>query len=261
MVQGTVDRYKELERQLYEQFPQARKDAEALAAGIANPDTADADAIWEHTWNKPLYANTRVDTGDAWIRKLKPHMPGAWRQWGLGDSFLLERPGKGSKNEAFKAQNSFTAQVRKETGIAMYRLFAIQGAAGALRERRKRSNTPYADLINIDPAEMVPLVQKEMGFGWGCITVLHFLTDLGLACKPDLNLMRTLRHLGMWNGRGTPTCEECIEINRRVRMLLERLDGSVTPARLRYLDKILMEISRYGLIGHDDESAPYCGRP
>lgn len=256
MDQIAVRRYKELEQQLSQQFPEARKDAEALAARVTNPQVADADAIWERAWNKPLYANTRVAIGDRMIVKLKPYMAGAWQHWGLGHSFTLKHPGKGTKTEDFEAENSFTLHVREETGIAMHRLFAIQGAAGALRDRAARSRTPYADLINRDPGEMVPLVQKEMGFGWGCVTVLHFLTDLGLACKPDRHLVRTVRHLGMWDGPENPSCPEFIEIVRRVRSLLERLDGSVTPARLRYLDKILMEISHCEMFGRVGEAAP-----
>jgi hypothetical protein len=118
-----------------------------------------------------------------------------------------------------------------------------------LRDRLKLSSTPYANLVHVDIGEIVPVVQKEMGFGWGCVTVLHFLTDLGLACKPDLHLVRSARHLGIWNGSENPSCPEFIEIVRRVRSLVEQLDGSLSPARLRYVDKILMEIDKCGLIG------------
>lgn len=36
--------------------------------------------------------------------------------------------------------------------------------------------------------------------------------------------------------------------NRRVRSLVEVLDGSFSPSRLRYIDKTLMDISARGLI-------------
>lgn len=154
--------------------------------------------IWEYAWNKPLYANTKVEIGKSWVEKLKPHMRGAWHHWGgEGDSVCITKVGKGIRTEAFKAVSPLAQQIRDETGIAMYRLFAIQGAAEALRARAARSRTPYADLVNVDPGVMVPAVQREMGPGWGLITALHFLTDLGLACKPDLNLVRTVRHLGL----------------------------------------------------------------
>jgi hypothetical protein len=141
--------------------------------------------------------------------------------------------------------------VRQKTGIAMHRPFAIQGAAGALRTRATEITPPYADLVNAGPNVMVPTVQREMGPGWGHITVLHFLTDLGLACKPDLHLVRTVRHLGLsldLKDQKVPTLADAITINRRVRLLVETLYGSVSPARLRYIDKTLMDISMLGLI-------------
>lgn len=70
MDQSVVDRFRELENRLAERFPEARKEAEALALGIANPRTVNADAIWSHAWNKPLFANTRVANGTAMIQKL-----------------------------------------------------------------------------------------------------------------------------------------------------------------------------------------------
>lgn len=91
----------------------------------------------------------------------------------------------------------------------------------------------------------------ELGAGWGHITVLHFLTDLGLACKPDLHLVRTVRHLGMsldLRNAKVPNLTDSIIINTRVRELLRLIDGEVRPARLRYLDKVLMDISYYDVI-------------
>jgi hypothetical protein len=90
-----------------------------------------------------------------------------------------------------------------------------------------------------------------MGAAWGHITVLHFLTDLGLACKPDLHLVRTVRHLELEGGLRpdkNPSLRESIQINRAVRSLVEEVDGSFSPARLRYTDKMLMEISKRRLI-------------
>jgi hypothetical protein len=253
MDQSVVERFRVLEQKLAKQYPQAVKEAEALGAGITDPRTANADVIWEHTWHKPLYANTKVAIGDNMIRKLMPYARNAWHDWGAErGSFCITKVGTGIRTDAFKAITPLAQQIRSDTGIAMYRLFAIQGAAGALRLRAARSGTPYSDLVNVDPGVMVPAVQREMGPGWGPITVLHFLTDLGLACKPDLNLVRTVRHLGLARDlkeRKVPDLADSIEINRQVHSLAENLDGSFNPSRLRYVDKILMEISRYGLIG------------
>jgi hypothetical protein len=248
--QRTVDHFRALEKELRKRSPKKWKEAKVLAKQIADPETADVDAIWAHVWKKPLYANTKVAIGDANVEKLASYMDKAWKHWGAeGDKFCITRIGKGRSTAAFQP-NRKAQRIRDKTGIAMYRLFAIQGAAGAMRIRSKRSKTPYADLVDLDPEQMIMTVQREMGWGWGHITVLHFLTDLGLACKPDLWLVCTVRYLGMakLKEKKVPTLAEAITINHCVRCLVERLYDSFSPARLRYVDKILMEISKQKLI-------------
>jgi hypothetical protein len=250
--QKVVDRFRSLENELATKFPDARIEAEALGRGIADPRAANADAIWTKVWDKPLFANTKVAIGKAMTEKLGPYMAQAWQHWGADEAeFKIRKIAKGSSSAAFEAVTYLAKKIRQDTNIAMHRLFAIQGAAGALRNRNKKSAAPYADLVDYDPGDLVPMVQREMGSGWGHITVLHFLTDLGLACKPDLHLVRTVRHLGMaldLRDRKVPSLADSIMINRRVRSLVESLDGSFDPARLRYVDKTLMDISMRGLI-------------
>lgn len=38
---------------------------------------------------------------------------------------------------------------------------------------------------------------KEVGYGWGYITVNHMLTDLGVSIKPDIWVRRSAAKLGM----------------------------------------------------------------
>ena len=80
--------------------------------------------------------------------------------------------------------------------------------------------------------------------GLGEITVLHALTDMGLAVKPDLHLTNTMRHFGL-NPR------DPLEINAHVGDLLcalRRSGRANIPKKIRYVDKVLMEISRQGII-------------
>lgn len=260
MSQGIVDQFRLLEKTLADRFPQAKIEAEALAEIVVDPRTADADRIWPSIWNKPLFANTKVAIGENMVRRLEPFMKNAWRTWGGGEpeAFLIQKIGKGISTRSFEPRTAQAQDVRARTGIAMHRLFAIQGAAKALRSRASRNDAPYAALINVDPGTTVPMLQTEMGSGWGHITVLHFLTDLGLACKPDLHLMNTVRHLGMGGDLPSgkvPNLVQAIAVNRSVRVLLEKLDGATSPGRLRYMDKILMEISRCGLISAAQQNA------
>jgi len=246
-----VDRFRKLENELAKKSPNSMIEAEDLARRITDPQTAHADEIWRRTWTKPLYANTRVSIGTKWVQQLEPYMKGSWRHWGMDNkTVLIKKTGKGIARSSFEL-NEAAADIQRITRIAVHRLYAIQGAARALRARAAENETPYADLIDVDYGEMVPAIQQEMGTGWGNITVLHFLTDLGLACKPDRHLARTVQHL--WPSlnlgeREVPSLSEAIQINQRVRWLVEELDGSFSPARLRYIDKILMEISKQGLI-------------
>ncbi|HEV2274574.1 MAG TPA: hypothetical protein VGR96_10435 [Acidobacteriaceae bacterium] len=256
-----VVRFLELEGKLASEFPAAIEEAEDLAANLTDPRTANADAVWARAWNKPLYAHTKVKIADRMVEKLRPCVDGAWLRWGIkgGDQFYISKIGKGVDETAFET-TPLAQSVRQKTGIAWYRLFAIQGAAGALRARDLRSKTPYADLVGVDPGVTVPLVRSEMGPFWGYITVLHFFTDLGLGCKPDVHLTKTVHCLGMITDLKTkepPSLTDAITINRHVRCLVEKLEGCVLPERMRhfdkvqrmrYVDKVLMEISKNKLI-------------
>lgn len=247
-----VQHFRVLEQELSKRFPLAIDGAKALAASIADPETASADDIWTRAWDKPLYANTRVATGHRWIAALKPYADGAWQNWGHDKGEIyFSKVGKGTSAAAFRAETARAEEVRAQTNIPMHRLFAIQGAATAVRERARWRNAPYADLSKTGLERLIPMIQSEMGRGWGHITVLHFLTDLGLACKPDLHLMRAARHLGIapdLQPRQPPSLMDAIAINQCVQSLVRELDGTFTPRRLRYVDNVLMEISRQGLI-------------
>lgn len=257
MDQRIIAKFRRLERRLGQTHPAARAMAEQLSRDIVDPRIADADAIWRHAWNKPLYANTKVAIADRYVERIEEWMEGGWRTWGDPHAVLFEKVGKGSSTAAFRAVTANARHIRERTGIALHRLYAIQGAATAIRDRATRLMAPYADLVGRDARVVVMTVQAEMGPGWGHITVLHFLTELGLAIKPDLHLVRTVRHLGMAvdiKDAKVPTLRDAIAINQRVRDLVAALDGDVAPSRLRYVDKTLMDISMFGLLYRPDDT-------
>jgi hypothetical protein len=73
---------------------------------------------------------------------------------------------------------------------------------------------------------------------------------LGLACKPDRHVVRTLEDLGLIPEQtNNATIRRAVEVVVVVRDLVRALDGTVVPGRRRYVDKILMEISACGLTG------------
>ena len=96
--------------------------------------------------------------------------------------------------------------------------------------------------------------QISFGYGWGAITKLHTMADLGCAVKPDLHVCRTIHHLGMCPEIPTsvenPNLEQSIIINLACMELLSGLQKRFPEERyrLRSLDYILMRISLNSLL-------------
>ena len=252
------NRFLELERLLEEIAPNQIAEAQNLAATVVDPAQADADQIWEVIWNKPLFANMRVDTAIKKYSSLQPLMKNAWQTIGKPNSdFLITQIVRGIAIKNFEIEGARAEKARAHR-VAPHRLFAIQGGANALRARVQAFGTnPYRDLVETPLRKAISKVMGEMGAYWGPITTLHFHTDLGLACKPDLHLVRAVQALCTmhdFDADKVPNLDQCIEICEVVRQLAICLYGASTPARIRYLDKVLMEISRQGLIGTKDQA-------
>lgn len=225
--------------------------AEKLRDAVTDPRTASAEQCWIVIWNKPLYANTKVAIGERYQLKLEPFMTGAWRTIGLDPAFLkISRIGRGSSNDAFSVAGSLAQQCR----IAARRLYAIQGAAQYLRKSVQDFGevTPLAHLASSDLALLVPQLKEQLGRGWGPITILHMLTEFGLAVKPDLHLVRAVQALNLMpelKPDKVPGEADALKINVAVKELARAVFGQQSgPAELRYLDKVLMEASRQGLL-------------
>lgn len=241
--------FREYESILADRHPVEIAEAKLLADSVIDPNASDADKVWSVLWGKPLFANTRVPVAESWCRALDPHMAGAWKLLGQSDHFLITKTGRGIQRSSF-AVTGQAAEAISQSGIALHRLYAIQGAAMATRQRAASSERPFEDLPNLELNVAVNLLREEFGAGWGPITILHFLTDLGLAVKPDLHLMRTMQHFFgpmVRNGK-IPNSSEAISVNRAVQLLASELGMESSPTTTRYLDKVLMEISRQGLI-------------
>jgi len=249
---GAKDKLLKLEHLLKKKHPKVISSARNLSENIVLPATGTAAQCWNVIWDKPIWANMKVEVASRNCQALRKWMPEAWKTWGCpGSDFVISRIGKGIRKESYVVQGKLAKEILGETGIARHRLFAIQGAAGALRARRLRRHHPYADLADIDLGEAVKILKAEMGPIWGPTTILHFLTDMGLAAKPDLHVVRTLKHLGYKlkvRDGAAPSEREAIEINQIVSSLVRAVDGRVKGKRLRYFDNVLMEVSRQKLL-------------
>ena len=222
---------------------------EVLATLPIDPRTATANQAWRVIWDKPLFANTKVATGWRWINELMPFMEDAWQIWGADpQQFLITRTGHGRDAGSFDIVGSEALRIRAATRTSAHRLYAIQNAATLLRGLAAQSDTPVMRFWAEPLDTLVPDLRRKLGWGWGPITVLHMLTDFGVAAKPDLHVMRTLRHLGIWStSRDQPTPEEAQAVNHVIRKMVLQT-GEMTPTRIRRVDIELMSLSRHGVI-------------
>lgn len=252
MTQTPAARFLALRDDLASRHPASIAEAVTLAGSVVNPASADAEQVWRVLWDKPLYANTRVSVANTWVKSLEPAMIGAWKVWGATpEVFQIQQIAPGTQRENFRVEGSVAHAVVAQSKIALHRLFRIQGAATALRARAKVAAQPFKDLQGKPVSQIVPMLQAEFGPGWGPITVLHALADMGLAVKPDLHLVKTMRALGLMPGFSSgkvPALRETMQINEAVVNLMRDIEQDPTPQGLRYIDKVLMEISRSGLL-------------
>ncbi|WP_054123680.1 hypothetical protein [Novosphingobium sp. AAP93] len=230
------------------------QEAQHLAASVLDPATATADQCWTLIWDKPLFANTRVATGVQSVRKLEPYMAGAWRTWGTPNgAFSITHRGGYNKRSNFHVSGSAAPAV-DALGIARHRLLAVQGGARLLRALAAEDPIhPFKSFASLDRPKTVTRIQELAGRGWGHITTLHLMTDFGLAVKPDLHLVRTVKAIGLAphiRESNVPNIEDALTINNAVDDLGKKLFGDeYGPSKRRYLDKILMELSRQDLLG------------
>lgn len=224
------------------------------ANSVVDPLTADAEACWQATWRIPLYANTTVSNGRAMSERLEPHMLAAWRTWGMTNGAIIVSHLGGRNDVKNFSIDGSGVDIVKACRVAPHRLLAIQGAAAFIRSRveQDRCEHPFASFASTPLDELVPELISHMGRGWGPITVLHLLTDFGLAVKPDLHLVRTVKSLGLLPSlsiNAVPSLADALAINSAVRDLAREIYGEAcAPRQLRHLDALLMEASRQRLI-------------
>ena len=247
---------KRLYEKLESEFPKSIQEAIRLAEGIVDPYDSPTDKCWSIIWNKPLFANTKVPIAAKYVKYLEDNQMAAFDEWADEDTIDILHTGKGSSVTSFEFASDRAKEIRENSGIAPHRLFAIQNGARLLKSRAGRSKYPFSDLSpNISSNKKAFLSFKaEFGKFWGDITVLHLLTDMGLAVKPDLHLVNTVNHLTGSNYDGVPKLKECLEINEVALSISQNLFGTDSPYDLRITDKVLMEVSMKILKNVEDNS-------
>lgn len=255
-LQVALNKYWKYRDALLSMCPQAQVDADTLADHVVDCRSASADDVWRVMWDKPLYANRRLAAAERLVKWAEPHMPGVWRSDNKIGPFSVSRKPKhlwadtaGKSNESFREETGAKVDEFQRNGIAYQFTYAMVEAGRYLKARAAKYDPPLADFAEKDLEALATDLKTRLGFNWGHITVLHFLTDLGLACKPDIHLVRTMDALGLYTCKGKrPTFQEAIEMNRILKRFLPLAYGEVSPRNLRHLDKMLMEMSRQGAL-------------
>ena len=229
---------------LREKLPsESTREIQQICRNVVDPRTATAEQAWPVIWDKPLYTNVRIATGDRWVCELRPHMTDAWRYWG----------------------KRLEAKVRLDSNVPDKKLAVIKSAATLLKKAAKDKEHPVKCFFDNELEYLVPYLEKELGRGCGPATVLHMLTGFGLAVKPDVHVISTLQHLCLWpENRNTVTGRrQTLEFISIVFAFakavgIARANGTVHPKKLRRFDLELMHISKYGLLGGNQVPAGPC---
>ena len=254
-MKAAAEKFREVEEIMKRDYPESVAQACALARNVCDPKRAPVDKVWSVLWDKPLYAYTKVKIGDGYVAQLRPFVNGqAWKTWGDPERPIVACTGKGSLETSFHITKHAPPSLAGLT-ISRARLYAVGGAARALNKWSSNREKPAAGFLGTDSKVLLKQMRNDLGLRWGHITIMHFLTDMGLFCKPDRWLVRSAHALGIANGcnpqRDVPTRREAILIDSAVKRLVIELYGKLTGPRLRYVDKMLMEASRRGVLKTD----------
>jgi hypothetical protein len=260
-----IDKYDIIRREIQTQRPSIWNDVVILCAAV--PSTIDKCTFWLNARDKPCWSNITVAIGERLKAQLELSrsfdsydsiaspawdilFTGAGRSWKKNTSFSL-------RGDAVK---QFVASLGGK-GLANYlwRLYAIRGLAVAL-SRKPLAGEMIGELATATSSgkidydwlqQWVRSFAIHAGRGWGITSIYHVLTDLGVTCKPDIHVTRSLVFIGLLPN----ACQESVANyeHEAVRAVIE-LANQVTQAAssrvsrsLREVDKVLMEWSRQGL--------------
>lgn len=266
-------KFKNARREYFKTYPdQAPKMSDYVASNLVDLKKHGADEIWDVLWDKPVRAYIRVKSGENKVQAAKEFFEKKWSQIGqnpqdyeikLWQEKKLNKAGWFNTIDRFNVIGPTIRHIRKKTRMGKKRLFQIQNAAIDFYERvNNKSGVIFPELQhdNLEKfikygglEDAIPKLESSFGKHFGIITVCHFLTDLGLAVKPDMHLMNTLEKIGAWDkSKGwdrkkerytLSKLEHILEVNSICCDLAMDTYKNVSSDSLRRIDIELMGIS------------------
>lgn len=250
----SVELFQKLERDLNSSQPESIKEAIRLSESIIDLSKASKSDVWEKLWEKPLFSNRKtywsleaVETyKNVFLPNLKEMDPNG-AKFGATRKLVSNNNKRGSSIPKYEFTGTCVKKIQTWDKFRPRKIHAIINAGHWLNNQTKESIFELSEL----PIDIcVRKLEKELGYEWGLITVMHFLTDCGLCCKPDIHVTATCKHIGIIALDSDPenNDKDALMLNTSVRNLANELHPNPSPKQFRYLDKVLMEISRTGLI-------------
>ena len=242
------DNFLKLEKKLKNLDIKSILDAENLskkAEEFGDIDAADIERVWTILWDKRLYSGMKEATATKWKKQLEDvniHENHMMREISIDPKIVLD--------------------LKKNSDITVPddRLIGIHSAAKYLINREEKFGKiifPYLKKEcskKVLMANTIESMQQGLGKGWGHTTVFHFLTDIGISVKPDIHVARTLNFMGISKfiddvkDSYRPNLEECIDIHFVILGMSKILREVSSHYTMRYIDKILMNISKDGAL-------------
>jgi len=264
-------RYAIIRDELRQQAPTAWAEVVKLAQAV--PMQITPDSFWQFGKDKPCWSNIREVVGGRLTADLKASPDFQSSSAIAGPAWEIYISPRNvdwhwKKNENFKlvgpAAQAFVERL-PPGGLSSYRwrLCAIREFAKALNhhpELRQMIQQWIDDDFNFGNEgayKWACRFAKYAGRGWGAISVMHLLTDLGRGVKPDLWLCRSAVYMGLLSPQiSTNLLDKDIKkINpgRIVEVIMAMapyVDPVAAPgasSALREIDKVMMEWSKQGL--------------
>lgn len=232
-------------RRLARKIPaKSQEEIEHLLNGTpVDPRSADADSAWQVIWNKPLFnSGLKAVQAARWTKELEPFMAGAWKFLGADSRKFCAQEviyyyGTNDCKQSYSVKGRVAEDIQRESKVPPKCLFYMQNAAAALRQRAEKSSHPMRDVCETRLMDIVPQLEKEFGKGWGKMSVLHTLTDFGVAITPSPEVVKAINHLELWpSDKLTNAGRDAVRFVLSVLKFAKNYLGIDSPEKLRRFD-------------------------